>query len=100
MKDIKLSEYQNTSIYFYLFDAIIKNKNLNKDEFLISIGISPTSYRRARKSEQAIGHEIIKILADYFNYRLLTHDEQIWKYYLPIFIMICIINASIIMIAI
>ena len=62
-------------IYFYLFDAIIKNKNLNKDEFLISIGISPTSYRRARKSEQAIGHEIIKILADYFNYRLLTHDE-------------------------
>lgn len=39
MKDIKLSEYQNTSIYFYLFDAIIKNKNLNKDEFLISIGI-------------------------------------------------------------
>lgn len=75
MKDIKLSEYQNTSIYFYLFDAIIKNKNLNKDEFLISIGISPTSYRRARKSEQAIGHEIIKILADYFNYRLLTNEE-------------------------
>lgn len=75
MKDIKLSEYQNTSIYIYLFDAIIKNKNLNKDEFLISIGISPTSYRRARKSEQAIGHEIIKILADYFNYRLLTNEE-------------------------
>lgn len=75
MKDIKLSEYQNTSIYFYLFDAIIKNKNLNKDEFLISIGISPTSYRRARKSEQAIGHEIIKILVDYFNYRLLTNEE-------------------------
>lgn len=75
MKDIKLSEYQNTSIYFYLFDVVIKNQNLNKDEFLISIGISPTSYRRARKSEQAIGHEIIKILADYFNYRLLTNEE-------------------------
>lgn len=75
MKDIKLSEYQNTSIYFYLFDVVIKNKNLNKDEFLISIGISPTSYRRARKSEQAIGHEIIKILADYFNYRFLTNEE-------------------------
>lgn len=75
MKDIKLSEYQNTSIYFYLFDAIIKNKNLNKDEFLISIGISPTSYRRARKSEQAIGKEIVKILVDYFNYRLLTNEE-------------------------
>ena len=75
MKDIKLSEYQNTSIYFYLFDVVIKNQNLNKDEFLISIGINPTSYRRARKSEQAIGHEIIKILADYFNYRLLTNEE-------------------------
>ena len=68
MKDIKLSEYQNTSIYFHLFDVVIKNKNLNKDEFLISIGISPSSYRRARKSEQAIGKEIVKILADYFNY--------------------------------
>lgn len=75
MKDIKLSEYQNTSIYFHLFDVVIKNKNLNKDEFLISIGISPSSYRRARKSEQAIGKEIVKILADYFNYRLLTNDE-------------------------
>lgn len=39
MEDIKLSEYQNTSIYFHLFDVVIKNKNLNKDEFLMSIGI-------------------------------------------------------------
>lgn len=75
MIKLNLDEYKHSSQYMYLFDAIIKEKIIiNKDAFLISQEIAPTSYRRARNSEQKVGEEILKNLSKYFGLRLV--DES------------------------
>ncbi|MCM1130982.1 MAG: hypothetical protein NC310_02960 [Roseburia sp.] len=75
MKRISLDAYRGSSIYLYLFEAIMKKQGLNKDDFLIEHGISPSSYRRARNSEQNIGIEIMTNLASYFQFKLLSSKE-------------------------
>lgn len=75
MKRISLDAYRGSSIYLYLFEAVMKKQGLNKDDFLIDHGISPSSYRRARNSEQNIGIEIMTNLASYFQFKLLSSKE-------------------------
>lgn len=75
MYKICFKEYYNASQYLILFDLLMKLQGLNKDNFLMSIGISPTSYRRARASNQKIGYKIVKILADYFDLKMITSEE-------------------------
>lgn len=75
MKVIHLDLYKETKIYFHLFDFLIKEEQVIKDDFLQKLGISASSYRRARQSEQNIGKEIKLILAKYFNLRIHTDCE-------------------------
>lgn len=75
MHQISLQVYKESKQYLGLLEIIMKNQGLNKDEFLLSHKISPTSFRRARSSEQRVGVEIIEKLAEIFDYRLCTEEE-------------------------
>ncbi len=48
MVQISLTDYLQTKMFFQLFDALLKEELINKDYYLESIGISPSSYRRAK----------------------------------------------------
>ena len=50
---------ENNKQYFLLYDVILKNEPTNKDAFLESLGIIPSSYRRSRMAEQKVGIKII-----------------------------------------
>ena len=71
IKKFDLSIYKITPIYFKLFDVIMKNNSLNKDNFLDSKKITSSSYRRASKSEQKIGENIIKKLSKVFKLKMI-----------------------------
>ena len=75
MRQISLQIYKESKQYLGLLEIIIKNQCMNKDEFLLSHKISPTSFRRARSSEQKVGVEIISKLAKIFDYRIYTEEE-------------------------
>ena len=75
MHQISLQVYKESKQYLWLFEIIMKNQGLNKDEFLLSHGISPTSFRRARSSEQRVGIEIIEKLSKIFDYRVYKEEE-------------------------
>ena len=70
MFKIKLNEYKETRIYFKLFDCLLKEIDVKKELYLIDNGITPSSYRLARKQEQNIGKHIIKKLADKLGYKI------------------------------
>ena len=74
-KKFDLSIYKSTTIYFKLYDVIMKNNSYNKDNFLDSKNITPSSYRRASKSEQKIGVSIIKKLSKIFNLHIVDEKE-------------------------
>ena len=75
LKKFDLSIYKTTSIYFKLFDVIIKNNSYSKDNFLDSNNITPSSYRRASKTEQRIGISIIKKLTKIFNLKMIEGKQ-------------------------
>ena len=75
MQRISLFPYKESKQYLSLFEKIIKNQGLNKDEFLLSQGISPTSFRRARSSEQKVGLEIIEKLSKIYDYKIPTSTD-------------------------
>lgn len=74
-KKFDLSVYKTTTIYFKLFDVIIKNNQYNKDLFLESKKITPSSYRRSSKSEQKIGITIIKLLSETFDLEIVDYKK-------------------------
>lgn len=53
----------------------MKNNSYNKENFLDSKNITPSSYRRASKSEQKIGVSIIKKFQKYLVYQLLIKKK-------------------------
>ncbi len=69
MFNINLSIYKESKQYFKLFDILLKNSNINKETFLKSNGISPSSYRKARTIEQNIGGKIIDQLCKALGYK-------------------------------
>lgn len=71
-KIIDLKEYKGSKQYFLYFDYLIKINNYVKDDFLERNGISPSSYRRARKVEQKIGEAILEQLEKCFGFEPLT----------------------------
>lgn len=66
MIQICLDDYLQTKLYFQLFDVLLKEESVNKEYYLESIGISPSSYRRAKNDEQKIGIQIVEILCTKF----------------------------------
>ena len=62
MYKIDLSDYKSTKYYFYLFDIMIKEKSIRKEELLMDNKISPSTYRRCRQLEQNIGFVIVEKL--------------------------------------
>lgn len=75
MKKFVLDSFKQSIQYFFMFDEIIKKEAINKDAFLKDIGINPSSYRRARTTEQKVGMQIIESLANYYDINLITIDE-------------------------
>ena len=74
MKYLNISDYKKTMYQIPIFDVLIKEGVENKDAFLESKKIAPTSYRRAKTKEQNIGEEIVKKLAKHFKLKLITDD--------------------------
>jgi hypothetical protein len=74
MKKIDLSLYKNIEQYFIFYDIEIKKNKLNKDEFLESNGISPSSYWRTKKNGSKIGYEILEKLNNIFLYKMINDD--------------------------
>ena len=54
MKYLNISDYKKTMYQIPIFDVLIKEGVENKDAFLESKKIAPTSYRRAKTKEQNI----------------------------------------------
>lgn len=75
MNKLDFSIYEESKSYFSLFDILIKQIASNKDEFLLQQNISPTSYRRAKTSEQKVGLDIVMKLSEYFGFRLTSKEE-------------------------
>ena len=72
MKKISLNEYKDYKQYFIMFDILIKSVNSNKEEFLQSLYLSPSSYRRAKNDGNKIGAQLAKELCKYFNLTLFS----------------------------
>lgn len=75
MFSINLNDYKKTKIYLQLFDVILKDLPINKEEFLLEHDITPSSYRLARKVEQNVGKSIIIKLSEVFKFVILADDE-------------------------
>lgn len=90
MQKFNLKEYTKSMKQLLVFDVLIKDEVVNKDIFLESKGIAPTSYRRARVKEQKVGNEIVLILAKHFKLKLINDkyidhlEKLITKIYLDI----------------
>ena len=69
MFNINLSIYKESKQYFQLFDILLKDLDINKEAFLKDVGISPSSYRKARTIEQNIGDKIVEQLCRALGYK-------------------------------
>ena len=76
MKRINLKEYSKSMKLLLVFDVLIKTEILaiNKDAFLKSKSITPSSYRRARTKEQKVGDEIVHTLSKHFELKLCNES--------------------------
>lgn len=72
MKKISLNEYKDYKQYFIMFDILIKSVNSNKEEFLQSLYLSPSSYRRAKNDGNKIGAQLTKELCAFFKLKLFN----------------------------
>lgn len=67
MKKIDLKEYKNYKTYFILFDILMKENKLKKEEVLKELSISISSYRRAHFKDISLSKEFYMKLCNYFN---------------------------------
>lgn len=74
MKKIDLSIYKEYKQYFIFYDIEIKKENNNKEEFLESKKIAPSSYRRAKNSGNKIGKEILEKLNYEFSFNMINDE--------------------------
>ena len=74
MINFDFSIYKNNKQYFLFYDVILKNEPTNKDAFLESLGIIPSSYRRSRMAEQKVGIKIIDTLNLHYNLQQPTDE--------------------------
>lgn len=84
MFKINLSIYKESKQYFQIFDILLKDLNINKEAFLKDVGISPSSYRKARTIEQNIGDKIIDQLCNALGYKkastiFITEVEELFN---------------------
>lgn len=72
---IKLTEYYLPTIYFQFYDVLIANLDKGKEEFLKSLDINPSTYRKCRKGELNIKYEYINKLNQYFGYKNISANQ-------------------------
>ncbi len=75
MFKVDLKAYRNNSIYFNYFDVLIKQKSNNREVFLNEIGISPSSYRRAKIYDAKISSRLLSILSSHFSVQMIGNNE-------------------------
>ena len=75
MFKIDLSDYKESSIHFNLFDTLIVGLEEGKEKYLRSLGINPSTYRKCRKGDLKIGHDIIVFLANHYSLTILKNEE-------------------------
>ena len=91
MKRIDLSEYKNNIKFIKLFEILIKEKYSNKDEFLTSIKITPSTFRRAREGDSKHSSQIVRTLANHFDLKYVDNklidelEEKINRLYFNIY---------------
>lgn len=88
MNKFDLSVYKSSKPYFDLLDVYIKEQEIRKESFLIEIGVTPSSYRKCRKGELNIGHEIIGVIARHFSFKVPTDEflDEIEKFVNKVYI--------------
>ena len=74
MRRIELRMYKESKCYFQLFDIIFKDNKIKKEPFLLNIGISPSSYRKARTHEQTGGPKLVEQLCEAFGYGAPSYE--------------------------
>lgn len=74
MYKISLKEYKENMQYFYYFDILIKDLDVNKEFFLKDNGISPSTYRKCRTIYQNIGDKIIESLCNVFKVKYVSKE--------------------------
>lgn len=74
MFKIDLTLYKKSKWYFQMFDIIFKDNKIKKEPFLTNIGISPSSYRKARTIEQNIGDKLVAQLCESFGYKKPSYE--------------------------
>lgn len=82
MKKFDLSIYKSSKPYFDLLDIYIKEQGIRKEAFLIEIGVTPSSYRKCRKGELNIGHDIVGVIARQFSFKVPSDEflDEIEKF--------------------
>ncbi len=75
MMSINLTEYYSPTIYFHFYDILISDLEMGKEEFLKSIDINPSTYRKCRKGELNIKDEYINKLNQYFGYENISKEQ-------------------------
>lgn len=74
MKQFNFKIYKGSMQYLLFFDALFKDKQMNKEHYLLDNNITPSSYRRARTSEHKVGREIVDKISTYFGYKITPKD--------------------------
>lgn len=91
MIGFNLDEYKGYKKYMYVFDVLIKKETSNKELFLESLYISPSSYRRVKNDGNKVGEQICEDLCKYFKYTMCEDllidqiEEYINKIYYDIY---------------
>lgn len=70
MKQFNFKVYKGNMQYLLFFDAMFREKQINKEFYLLDNNITPSSYRRARVAEHKIGKEIVLKISKNFGYQL------------------------------
>lgn len=91
MIGFNLDEYKGFKKYMYVFDVLIKKETSNKELFLESLYISPSSYRRVKNDGNKVGEQICIDLCGYFKYQICNDmiisqvQEYINKIYFDVY---------------
>lgn len=84
MIKINLNEYKESKIYFKLLDLIISKNEDNKECFLKSLDINPSTYRRCRQNDFTISEKIIYKISSHYgyknhNYKIINDAEKLFN---------------------
>lgn len=74
MRQFNFELYKGSKQYLLFFDALFKDRSMNKEYYLLDNDITPSSYRRARTTEQKVGMDIVAKIAKGFDFKVPSNE--------------------------